>query len=80
MLGRVLQPEDRCVDRPRRGAAGARARGGGRALSRIDHELVDRAPWVPLYNPRTVTVLGRRLGNYKYHPFWNVLLDQLWVR
>jgi peptide/nickel transport system substrate-binding protein len=52
----------------------------GELWSRIDHELVDRAPWVPLYNPRTVTVLGRRVGNYKYHPFWNVLLDQLWVR
>jgi peptide/nickel transport system substrate-binding protein len=52
----------------------------GELWSRIDHELVDRAPWVPLYNPRTVTVLGQRVGNYKYHPFWNVLLDQLWVR
>jgi ABC-type transport system substrate-binding protein/DNA-binding SARP family transcriptional activator len=52
----------------------------GELWSRIDHQLVDRAPWVPLYNPRTVTVLGRRVGNYKYHPFWNVLLDQLWVR
>jgi len=48
--------------------------------SRIDHELVDRAPWVPAYNARTVTVLGPRVGNYKYHPFWNLLLDQLWVR
>jgi peptide/nickel transport system substrate-binding protein len=53
---------------------------GGELWSRVDHELVDLAPWVPLYNPRTVTVLGRRVGNYKYHPFWNVLLDQLWVR
>jgi ABC-type transport system substrate-binding protein/DNA-binding SARP family transcriptional activator/DNA-binding beta-propeller fold protein YncE len=52
----------------------------GELWSRIDHELVDRAPWVPLYNPRTVTVLGPRVGNYQYHPFWNVLLDQLWVR
>jgi ABC-type transport system substrate-binding protein/DNA-binding SARP family transcriptional activator/streptogramin lyase len=52
----------------------------GELWSRIDHELVDQAPWVPLYNPRTVTVLGPRVGNYKYHPFWNVLLDQLWVR
>jgi peptide/nickel transport system substrate-binding protein len=52
----------------------------GELWSRIDHELVDRAPWAPLYNPRTVTVLGRRVGNYKYHPFWNVLLDQLWVQ
>jgi ABC-type transport system substrate-binding protein/DNA-binding SARP family transcriptional activator len=52
----------------------------GELWSRIDHELVDRAPWVPLYNPRTVTVLAPRVGNYKYHPFWNLLLDQLWVR
>jgi len=52
----------------------------GQLWSRIDHELVDRAPWVPLYNPRSVTVLGPRVGNYKYHPFWNLLLDQLWVR
>ena len=52
----------------------------GELWSRIDHELVDHAPWVPLYNPRTVTVLGPRVGNYKYHPFWNLLLDQLWVR
>ena len=52
----------------------------GELWSRIDHELVDRAPWVPLYNPRIATALGARVGNYKYHPFWNVLLDQLWVR
>ena len=52
----------------------------GELWSRIDHELVDRAPWLPLYNPRTVTVLGPRVGNYRYHPFWNLLLDQLWVR
>jgi peptide/nickel transport system substrate-binding protein len=52
----------------------------GQLWSRIDRELVDRAPWVSLYNPRTVTVLAPRVGNYKYHPFWNVLVDQLWVR
>ena len=52
----------------------------GELWSKIDHELVARAVWVPLYNPRTVTALGARVGNYKYHPFWNVLLDQLWVR
>jgi ABC-type transport system substrate-binding protein len=52
----------------------------GEEWSRIERELVDRAPWVPLYNPRTVTLLSSRVGNYQYHPFWNVLLDQLWVR
>jgi ABC-type transport system substrate-binding protein len=52
----------------------------GEFWSRIDHELVDRAVWVPLYNPRTATALAARVDNYKYHPFWNVLLDQLLVR
>jgi ABC-type transport system substrate-binding protein/DNA-binding SARP family transcriptional activator/streptogramin lyase len=52
----------------------------GEAWARIDHELVDRAPWVPLYNPRALTALSARVGNYQYHPFWQVLLDQLWVR
>jgi YVTN family beta-propeller protein len=48
--------------------------------SRIDHELAEQAPWVPLYNPRSLTALSVRVGNYEYHPFWQVLLDQLWVR
>ena len=48
--------------------------------SRIDRELVDQAPWVPLYNERALTALSNRVGNYRYHPFWNVVLDQLWVR
>jgi peptide/nickel transport system substrate-binding protein len=54
--------------------------GAGNAWGRIDHRLVGRAPWVPLYNPRSLTALSARVGNYQYHPFWQVLLDQLWVR
>jgi YVTN family beta-propeller protein len=46
----------------------------------IDHKLVDQAPWVPLYNPRVLTVLSARVGNYQFHPYWNLLIDQLWVR
>jgi peptide/nickel transport system substrate-binding protein len=52
----------------------------GELWGRIDRELVDQAPWVPLYNERALTALSTRVGNYRYHPFWNVLLDQLWVR
>jgi ABC-type transport system substrate-binding protein/DNA-binding SARP family transcriptional activator len=47
---------------------------------RVDRELVDRAPWVPLYNPRALTALSARVGNYQFHPYWALLLDQLWVR
>ena len=46
----------------------------------IDRELVDEAPWVPLYNPRDLTVLSARVGNYQFHPYWSLLIDQLWVR
>ena len=53
---------------------------GSAAWSRIDRELVHDAPWVPLYNERQVALVSARVGNYEYHPYWNVLLDQLWVR
>ena len=46
----------------------------------IDRDIVDQAPWVPLYNPRVLTVLATSVGNYQFHPYWDLLLDQLWVR
>ena len=48
--------------------------------ARIDHEIVGQAPWVPLYNPRSLVVLSVRVGNYQFDPYWPVLIDQLWVR
>jgi peptide/nickel transport system substrate-binding protein len=48
--------------------------------SRIDHELVDQAPVVPLVNPKQVDFLSQRVRGYQYNPQWHVLLDQLWVR
>jgi peptide/nickel transport system substrate-binding protein len=46
----------------------------------IDRNIVDQAPWVSLYNPRVLTVLAANVGNYQFHPYWELLLDQLWVR
>jgi len=53
---------------------------GSAAWSRVDRELVDAAPWAPLYNGRQVALVSARVGNYEYHPYFNLLLDQLWVR
>jgi ABC-type transport system substrate-binding protein/DNA-binding SARP family transcriptional activator/streptogramin lyase len=50
------------------------------AWNRVDRELADEAPLVPLFNTRDLVLLSGRVGNYEYHPFWNILLDQLWVR
>ena len=64
-------------------ALGLQVRAPGAAAGQwaaIDHALADQAPWVPLYNPRDLTVLSARVGNYQFHPYWNLLIDQLWVR
>jgi YVTN family beta-propeller protein len=48
---------------------------------RIERELVDQAPWVPLYTPQSADFVSKRVRNYQYNPAltW-ILLDQLWVR
>jgi peptide/nickel transport system substrate-binding protein len=50
------------------------------AWSRIDQEITDDAPRVPLYNLRDNIATSSRVGNYQYSPFWMLLFDQLWVR
>lgn len=48
---------------------------------RIDREVVDQAPLVPLVVWKIVDVLSRRVGNYQYSgQGQGVLIDQLWVR
>jgi YVTN family beta-propeller protein len=53
-----------------------------RALwQRVDREITDAAPWVPLMASKNVSVLSQRVGNYQYNPAAvAMLIDQLWVR
>jgi ABC-type oligopeptide transport system substrate-binding subunit len=48
--------------------------------ARIDREIVDRAPWVPLLTPRSADLTSSRVGNYQASAYGNPLLDQMWVR
>ena len=48
--------------------------------ARVDRMIVDRAPVVPMYNPRFIAFVSARVGNFQYHPLWLTLVDQLWVR
>jgi len=50
--------------------------------ARLDREIADRAPWVPLFNPRLADFTSKRVGNYQANTYASstVLLDQLWVR
>jgi YVTN family beta-propeller protein len=46
----------------------------------IERDIVDLAPWVPLFTPGHTTLVSKRVGNYQYNPEWRLLFDQLWVR
>jgi ABC-type transport system substrate-binding protein len=49
--------------------------------ARIDHDIVDAAPWLPLYNPVAIALVSRRVGGYRFDPSYsNAALDQLWIR
>jgi hypothetical protein len=51
-----------------------------RLWSKIDREIVDQAPWLPLHTYRQVNFVAKRVGNFQYNPQFGLLLDQLWVR
>ena len=54
---------------------------GSRILwQRVDREVTDASPWVPLVVTKDVNVLSKRVGNYQYSPAMGMLIDQLWVR
>ena len=55
---------------------------GSRALwQRVDREITDASPWVPLVASKNVYFLSKRVGNYQYSPAaMGILINQLWVR
>jgi peptide/nickel transport system substrate-binding protein len=54
--------------------------GSARLWTRIDHELTDRAVWLPLVNPRIIDFISSRVRNYEFHPVWGFMADQVWLR
>ena len=52
---------------------------GSAAWQRIERQIADSAPVVPLTTRRYVLVTSSRAGNVQFHPFYGVLLDQIWV-
>ena len=42
--------------------------------------LVDDGPLVPYLNLGSLDFVSERVGNYQHHPWWGILLSQLWVR
>ena len=53
--------------------------GSARLWTRIDHELTNRAVWLPLVNPRIIDFVSSRVRNYEFHPIWGFMADQVWL-
>jgi YVTN family beta-propeller protein len=51
-----------------------------RAWERVYRDIVDQAPWLPTVTPTWTDFISKRVGNYRFHPLWGILIDQLWVR
>jgi peptide/nickel transport system substrate-binding protein len=54
---------------------------GANALwGQIDQQLMSQAPWVPLFNPKQIDFVGKRVGNYQFSRQFYMYVDQLWVK
>jgi peptide/nickel transport system substrate-binding protein len=56
---------------PRRAAAGWAA---------ADRRITDQALWVSTATLDTPELVSKRLGNYQFHPVWDFIASQAWVR
>jgi peptide/nickel transport system substrate-binding protein len=54
-------------------------RAAAAAWARVDRATVDEAAWLPLVNPRQLDFVSARVRNFQHHPYWDILVDQLWV-
>jgi len=51
--------------------------GAAAAWASADRRLVDEAAAVPLVTPTQVEYVSSRVRNYRYHPIWGLLADQI---
>jgi peptide/nickel transport system substrate-binding protein len=44
-----------------------------------DRRVVDLAVWLPLFNPKQVDLVSRRVGNYAWSPQLHLIPSRVWV-
>jgi peptide/nickel transport system substrate-binding protein len=71
---------DKKIDAQIQQATQATGPGANQLWARIDHELVNQAPLVPLVNRTWIDFVSKRAGNYQFSWQAGPLLDQLWIR
>ena len=71
---------DRAYDEALAGQATDSPQAVNKTWAAVDRMVTDLSPWVPLYNPRNLVFVSKRVGNLQSNPQWGVLTDQMWVR
>lgn len=51
-----------------------------RLWAQIDKQVTDAAAMVVMTNPRAITFVSKRVGNFQFNPQWQFLVDQAWVQ
>jgi peptide/nickel transport system substrate-binding protein len=51
-----------------------------RLWGEIDKTLMGKAPVVPIFNPKIIDVVSKRVGNYQFSKQFYMLVGQLWVK
>jgi peptide/nickel transport system substrate-binding protein len=46
----------------------------------IERAILEEAPVIPAFNPRTAVFVSERVGNFQINPQWGLLVDQAWVK
>jgi peptide/nickel transport system substrate-binding protein len=74
---------DPVLDREMRRGTALQLRQPERAAAlwtRVDHEVADRAYWVPMVSLRSPQLVSKRVRNYQYSPVWGFIASQVWLR
>jgi peptide/nickel transport system substrate-binding protein len=46
----------------------------------VDRRIADLAVWMPLFNPKQLSLVSKRVGNYQWSPQLHLLPSKLWVK
>ena len=46
----------------------------------IDHDIMTQSPVAPLFTPKLIDFVSKRIGNYQFSKQFYMLVDQLWVK
>jgi peptide/nickel transport system substrate-binding protein len=55
-------------------------RAAERLWRQVDRSVTDLAVWLPLFNPKRLDLVSKRVGNYRWSPQLHLMPSRLWVK